>query len=338
MAEWAHKRIGPFEQAVAELEQAAHVYLAPSGLAAISQTILALVSADSHILVTDNVYDPVRGFCDRTLARLGVVTEYYDPRIGDAISEHIKPDTALVLAESPGSLTFEVQDIPAMAEACSRDNVPLIVDNTWSAGLYFKPLAYGATVSIQSATKYLAGHSDCMLGTIAVQDDTISRRLGSTLRQLGSCVSPDDVVLAHRGMRTLGVRLPQHEKTALHLAKWFQEQKNIETVLHPALETHPDHALWKEQFSGSSGLFGVQLKACSEQQLASLCNTMTYFGMGYSWGGFESLMIPVPVHKYRSAMPYPHEGPLLRVHAGLEHPCDLVHDLEMAFAAFEAAG
>ena len=331
-----------FEASIGDLEGAAHVHLAPSGLAAVTLSVLAFAEPGSHILVTDSAYDPVRGFCDRFLKRMQVQTEYYDPRIGGDIGALIRENTAAILAESPGSLTFEVQDIPAIAAAAREKNVPVLVYNTWAASVYFKPLAHGATVSIQAATKYIGGHSDCLLGTIAVNDQGAERRIANCLRQMGSNVSADDVWLAHRGLRTLAARLPVHEATGIALARWLEQRDEVARVLHPALESHPDHALWRRDFTGASGLFGFELPPCSEGQLAAFCNALDHFGMGYSWGGFESLCIPVPVHKYRTVAPRPapgpERGPLMRIHAGLESADDLILDLDGAFAAFAAAG
>lgn len=325
-----------FEDSIGALEHADHVLLTPSGLAAISLSILALAAPGDNILVVDTAYDPVRGFCDQYLARQNITVTYYNPRLGADIADLITPNTALILAESPGSLTFEVQDIPAIAAIAAQKSIPLIVDNTWAAGYYFKPLDYGASISLQSVTKYLAGHADCLLGTLATNDPTIAHKLSRTLGHLGSNVSADDVYLAHRGLRTMGARLPIHEKNGLALAHWLKTQPMIADVLHPALPNHPDHALWQRDFSGASGLFGVVLKPCTEQQIAAFCNNLTLFGMGYSWGGFESLCIPVPAEKYRTAVPWPHAGHTLRFHAGLEDIDDLVNDLASALGAFVA--
>ncbi|NHK27620.1 cystathionine beta-lyase [Parvularcula flava] len=331
-----------FEASIGELEAAEHVYLAPSGLAAVTLSLLAFAQPGSHILVTDSAYDPVRGYCDRFLKRMQVETEYYDPHIGSDIAGLIRENTAAILAESPGSLTFEIQDIPALGSAAKQAGVPLLVDNTWSAGVYFKPLDHGATVSIQAATKYIGGHSDCLLGTIAMNDPSAERKVANCLRQIGSNVSADDVWLAHRGLRTLAARLPVHQSNGIALARWLEARDDVVCVLHPALESHPDHELWKRDFTGATGLFGFELPPCSDKQLTAFCNALEHFGMGYSWGGFESLCIPVPVHKYRTVSPRPEpgpeRGPLMRIHAGLESADDLIMDLEQAFAAFDAAG
>ena len=326
-----------FEESIGLLEKASDVFLASSGLAAVNLTMLALASPGDHVLVVDTAYDPVRGFCDGYLKRQNIEAEYYDPRAGAAISKLIRPETALILAESPGSLTFEVQDIPAITEAASKADIPLVVDNTWAASYYFKPLEHGAAVSIQAATKYISGHADCLIGTVATNDGNISRKISRTLRQLGSNVSADDVYLAHRGLRTLAARLPVHERNGLALARWLEARPEVAQVLHPGLPSHPDHNIWKRDFSGASGLFGFLLKPCKEAQLAAFCNALTLFGMGYSWGGFESLCIPVPVQKYRTACPWTGDEPVLRIHAGLEDINDLVDDLERAFAAFNGA-
>ncbi|MCI5046206.1 MAG: cystathionine beta-lyase [Aquisalinus sp.] len=322
---------------ISELEGGDYTHLMPSGLAAITTCLMAFTDQSSHILATDSCYDPVRSICDRFLSKYGVETEYYNPRAGKKIASLIRSETKLILCESPGSLTFEIQDIPAIVHEAEKQDIPVMVDNTWSAGYFFRPLAVGASVSIQSVTKYIGGHADCLMGSVTCNDTVIAKKIERTARQLGHNVSADDAYLAQRGLRSLGARLGVHEANALKLADWLAEQPEVTKVLHPAREDHPDHALWKRDFSGSSGLFGFTLGPCSEEALARFCNTLQYFGMGYSWGGFESLLIPCPVEEYRSAVPWSEEGHLMRIHAGLEDIDDLVNDLRQAFAKLRTA-
>lgn len=324
------------EEAVTMLEGGYETRLAPSGLAAINATILAFCEAGDSVLVTDAVYDPVRKFCDRFLRRFGVDAVYYDPLMGDDIESLVSERTKVILAESPGSLTFEVQDLPALARVARKTGAKLVVDNTWSAGVYLKPIALGADVSVQSGTKYLSGHADCLIGTIASADEATAKAIFNVLLQLGSNVSADDAYATLRGMRTLGARLPRHQETGLAIARWLAKRPEVETVLHPALKTCPGHAAWKRDFTGASGLFGAILKPVSEPALKAFFNALKLFGMGYSFGGFESLCIHVHPERCRSAEPWQEEGPVLRFHAGLENPDDLVADLERAFAAMAA--
>ena len=316
---------------VAALEGADTVALAPSGLAAVTLALLAYAEAGGHVLVTDSAYDPTRTFCDGTLARMGVETTYYDPRAGGEIARLIRPNTLAILAESPGSLTFEVQDLPALASA----GPPVIVDNTWSAGAFLKPLALGCAISVQAATKYLGGHSDVFLGTVAAKGEA-GRRVARTARELGLATSPDDAAPVHRGARTLHRRLAVHEANGLGLAAWLEQRSEVARVLHPALPSHPDHSLWARDFTGSSGLFAAVLRRGDEAYVAAFCNALRLFGMGYSWGGFESLCLPVWPERHRTAVPPEPRGQVLRFHAGLEDLADLTGDLDAAFAAADA--
>jgi len=324
------------EEAVNLLEGGVETRLAPSGLQAINASLLAFCAAGDHILVTDAVYDPVRKFCDKFLKRYGVATTYYEPMIGEEIARLITPRTKVILAESPGSLTFEVQDIRILAEAARKAGAKLIVDNTWSAGFYLKPLQLGAHVSVQSGTKYLAGHADCLIGMISSADEETAKGIFYALLQLGSNVSADDAYLTLRGMRTLSARLARHSETALTLAKWLAKRPEVDRVLHPAFKSSPGHALWKRDFSGASGLFGVVLKPVSLPALKAFFNSLKFFGIGFSWGGFESLCVHVRPEKARTAAPWRDEGPVLRIHAGLEDAEDLVLDLDRALGAMNA--
>jgi cystathionine beta-lyase len=323
------------EDAITALEGGVETRLAPSGLQAVNAALLAFVRAGDRILVADTVYDPTRKFCERFLARFGVETVFYNPLAG--VSDHMTPDVKVIFAESPGSLTFEVQDVPALAKIARAAGARLIVDNTWAAGVHFKPLAVGAHVSVEAGTKYFSGHSDCLIGSITSADEETAKLVFQALLQIGSNVSADDAYLTLRGMRTLFARMPVHQANGIALAKWLTKRPEVESVLHPALKGSPGHAVWKRDFSGASGLFGVVLKPVSKPSLKAFFNALRHFGMGFSWGGFESLCVHVHPEKNRSATRWAAEGPVLRLHAGLEHIDDLIADLEHAFAAMRSA-
>ncbi len=323
-----------FEHAVAELEGAACTVSLPSGLAAITTAILTVVSAGDHILVTDNVYGPTRRFCNGALKRLGVATTYFDPLIGAGIEALFRPNTKIVFCESPGSLTFEVSDVPAFAEVAHRHGAVVMMDNTWATPLYFPALERGVDFSIQAATKYIGGHSDVMIGTISVSEEH-AKLLTGYVRDAGLFASPDDCFLALRGLRTMPVRLARHWGNGLTLARWIAQRPEVARVLHPALETDPGHTLWKRDFTGACGLFGVVLKPVSETKLAAFFDTLKHFGLGYSWGGYESLIIPAQF--VRTAQRFAADGPVIRIHAGLEDAGDLIADLTGGFAKMEAA-
>ena len=325
------------EDAITALEGGVETRLAPSGLQAVNASLLAFVRTGDKVLVADSAYDPTRKFCERFLARFGVQTIFYDPMVGAGVVDLISPDVKVVFAESPGSLTFEVQDVPALAKAARAKGARLIVDNTWSAGVCFKPLAVGAHVSVQAGTKYHSGHSDCLIGSISSADEETAKAIFHALLQLGANVSADDAYLTLRGLRTLSARMPVHERNGLALANWLDKRPEVKAVLHPALEGAPGHAVWKRDFSGSSGLFGAILQPAPDQALKAFFDALQHFGMGFSWGGFESLCIHTHPEKNRSATRWAVEGPVLRFHAGLEHIDDLVDDLERAFAAMSTA-
>ncbi len=334
--EYTYGRLGTptvraLEEAIAELEGGHATRLTPSGLSAIATTFLALLSAGDHLLVTDAVYRPTRRFCDQVLARLGVEITYYDPLIGAGIKDLIKPNTKVVFAESPGSQTFEVQDIPAIAKAAHAAGVVVVLDNTWATPLFFKSFAHGADVSIQAATKYIVGHADAMLGAITASE-AMWPAIARTHEELGLCVGPEDAYLGLRGLRSLGVRLARHQASALALAEWLKNRPEVARVIHPALPSDPGHAIWKRDFAGSSGLFAVVLKPAPKNAVAAMLDGVDLFGMGYSWGGFESLMIPFDPSTYRTATEWHAEGPALRLHVGLEDLDDLKADLEAGFA------
>ncbi|HZL59382.1 MAG TPA: cystathionine beta-lyase [Stellaceae bacterium] len=324
------------EEAVAALEGGARAVAFCSGAASCFAALLAFVKAGDHVLVTDSVYGPVRAFCDNFLARFGVATTYYDPTIGGGIAALIRDNTRLVYLESPGSLTFEVQDTTAIVAAAKARGIKTAFDNTWGAPLYCKPLALGCDVEAIAGTKYIVGHSDVMMG-LCVTTEEAFLKVREAATSLGNHAAPDDCYLALRGLRTAGIRLRQHEKTALVLARWLEKRPEVERVLHPALPSHPGHALWRRDFTGSSGLFSVVLKTGTPKKaIDAMLDGMELFSMGFSWGGFESLMVPVFPERLRSAVPW-RGGPTLRIHAGLEDQGDLIDDLERGFARLNAA-
>jgi cystathionine beta-lyase len=325
------------QEALMALEgpQCAGVGLAPSGLSAITTTLLAVLQAGDHLLVCDNAYRPTRNFCNGLLARYGVEITYFDPLIGAGVTELFKPNSKAVLIEAPGSQTFEMPDIPAIATAAHARGALVIDDNTWATPLYHRSLDQGVDISMQAATKYIGGHSDIMFGTISATAKAWPM-IAEAIRLLGVCAGPDDVFLALRGLRTLGVRLAQHHRSALEMARWLATRPEVVRVLYPALESDPGHAIWKRDFTGASGLFSIVLKPAPQKAVDALLDAVTLFGMGYSWGGFESLIIPFDCVPYRTATQWAPGGPALRLHIGLENVEDLKADLERGFAAFNA--
>ena len=339
--EYSYGRLGTptvaaLQEALAELEGGHATVLTPSGLSAITTAILSFVSSGDHVLVTDSVYRPTRRFCDTVLKRLGVSTTYYDPEIGSGISDLLTDRTKLVFTESPGSQTFEVQDIPAIAEASHAAGAEVIMDNTWATPLYFRPFDHGVDVVVHAATKYLVGHADAMLGVITTSEPTTGP-VAKTHDILGLCPGPEDVYLGLRGLRTLEVRLQRHQEAALALADWLAQRPEVSKVIHPARPDHPGHALWQRDFTGSSGLFAIVLKPASHDALAAMLDGLDLFGMGYSWGGYESLILPFDPSTYRTATRWQVEGPSLRLHVGLEDIDDLKADLEAGFARLASA-
>ena len=325
------------EEAIAELEGGHRTLLTPSGLSAIATSLLAFLAAGDELLIVDSVYRPARRFCDVVLKRLGVTISFYEPRIGADIARLITKKTKVVFTESPGSQTFEVQDIPAIAEAAHAADAVVILDNTWATPLYFKPFAHGTDVSIQAATKYIGGHADIMLGSITMNEKTLGV-VTKTHEDLGLCVGPEDVYLGLRGLRSLGVRLARHQQSAIEIAGWLADRPEVAWVIHPGLPSDPGHTLWKRDFTGSSGLFSIVLKPVPPERLAAMLDGLSLFGMGYSWGGFESLILPFDPRAYRSATQWQAEGPALRLHIGLEDVDDLKADLNAGFARLTARG
>jgi len=327
------------QQALAAIEgdACAGVALLPSGLSAVSTALMAVAGASDHILVTDSVYRPTRTFCDSVFKRMGVETTYYDPLIGREIAKLFKPNTRAVFTEAPGSQSFEMQDIPAIAAVAHEKGAYVLMDNTWATPLYFRSLEHGVDLSIQAGTKYIGGHSDIMFGCVSAHAETWAN-LKDVAGTLGLCVGPDDVYLALRGLRTLGVRLERHNKSALQIASWLEKRPEVKRVMHPGLASDHGHAIWMRDFTGASGLFSVVVNPCSEAAVYAFMNALTLFGIGYSWGGFESLVIQFNCTEYRTATRWAPGGPTLRFHIGLEDSGDLIADLERGFAAMKKAG
>lgn len=319
--------------ALTQLEPgAAGTALYSSGLAAITTALLTVLSPGDELLVTDSVYGPTRKFCETILKRFGVASSYYDPLVGTGIAGLITDKTRAILLESPGSLTMEVQDVPGICAVARKRGVVTVVDNTWATPLFFPAIAAGVDISILAATKYVGGHADVMLGAVTATEEHFAR-IERTGWDLGHSVSPDDAWLGSRGLRTMDVRLKQHEASALKIAKWLKEQPQVGLVLHPALSDCPGHEHWKRDFRGSSGLFTFELKGGDDDARAAFVDGLELFGIGYSWGGYESLALPVDPVRTVSKPPAPN---LVRLHVGLEDPDDLIEDLAAALTRYRA--
>jgi cystathionine beta-lyase len=323
------------ESAWTELSGAAGTVLAPTGLAAISLALLTAVKAGDHLLVMDSVYRPTRIFCDTILARMGVEITYFDPLVGAGIEALIRPYTSTIFFETPGSQSFEMPDVPAIAEVAAERGICTILDNTWATPLFFSPHAHRIDMAVEAGTKYLSGHSDLLLGLVTANVHWLPR-LRATFDAFAMCAGPEDVFLCLRGLRTLELRLREAERQGLALAQWLARREEVLQVLHPALPSCPGHAIWKRDFSGSSGLFSVILAPCSQIALAAMLDGLELFGMGYSWGGFESLVIPFDCRTYRSTTVWSPPGPALRFSVGLEDIGDLEEDLDRGFARLRA--
>ncbi|UKJ72689.1 cystathionine beta-lyase [Azospirillum brasilense] len=326
-----------FEQAIAELEGAYRSVNTGSGLNAIATALFAFTKTGDHVLITDSAYGPTRRFANDTLVPYGVEVEYFDPTIGAGIIRLLKPNTSVVFLESPGSLTFEVQDVPAIAAAAKTVGATVMIDNTWATPLFFQPLRHGVDVSIHSATKYIVGHADAMLGVISCANEAQWLAVKKAATRTGTCAGPDDIYLGLRGLRTLSVRLKQHEASALALAEWLSKQPEVTRILHPAFPECPGHELWKRDIGRSSGLFSIVMNAVPKPALSAMLNSLELFGLGYSWGGFESLILPARPAAIRTATRWTEPGTMLRLHAGLEDVDDLIRDLDGAFARLRAA-
>ncbi|EKY1944672.1 cystathionine beta-lyase [Cronobacter turicensis] len=318
------------QKALAELEGGHRALLVPTGLAACTSALLALVKTGDHILVSSSVYGPTRGFVNNVLSRMGVSATYFDPTIGASIADLFQENTTVVFTESPGSQTFDIQDIPAITRVAHAHHARVILDNTWATPLFFKPFDHGVDVSVHAATKYIVGHSDAQMGLITANEETWPA-IRSLVYLYGLHAAPDDVYLAQRGLRTMALRLERHQASALKIARWFEERDEVEQVLHPALPSCPGHEIWKRDFTGSSGLFSVVLKpGYSKEAVQAFIDNLEYFGIGFSWGGFESLAIPFNPVKDRPEYRWPYQGEAFRLQIGLENPDDLINDLNNA--------
>jgi len=326
------------ERAWTELTGAAGTVLTPSGLAAVSLALLSCLKSGDHLLMTDSAYRPTRVFCDTVLRRFGVETTYYDPLVGAEVAALMRPNTAAVFTESPGSQSFEMQDVPAIAAAAHARGAVVLMDNTWATPLFFSPHERGVDLAVEAGTKYLSGGSDLLLGLVSA-NERCWRRLRATFDAMAVCAGPEDVFLALRGLRALSLRLKEHERQALELARWLAQRPEVDRVLHPALAGDPGHAVWRRDFKGSTGLFSAILKPASNEAVAAMLDGLELFGMGFSWGGFESLVIPFDCATYRSATTWQPGGPALRFHVGFEDLDDLKADLDAGFARLrEKAG
>jgi cysteine-S-conjugate beta-lyase len=328
-----------FEEAMAALEGGKDGSLrsvaVSSGMAACTVALMAFLKAGDHVLITDSVYAPVRRLSESMLADFGIATTFYDPRAGADVAKLVRPETKMIYLEAPGSQTFEMQDVPAIVAVAKARGLMTACDNTWASPYFFRPIEHGVDISIQSATKYIVGHSDAMLGVVTVAAKHFDKLKGAATI-IGSCPGPEDVWLGLRGIRTLAVRLARHQENALKLARWFQARPEVVRVLYPGLPEDPGHALWKRDFDGASGLFGVVFKEVPAKAIAALVDGLERFGIGASFGGFESLALPSHPEKIRTAVPWRAEGPLVRFHIGLEDPADLIEDLERGFERLNA--
>ncbi|BDM64625.1 cystathionine beta-lyase [Shewanella sp. NFH-SH190041] len=325
-----------FQAAITELQGGAGTALYPSGAAAISGALLSFLRAGDHLLMVDSVYEPTRELCDTLLQGFGIDTSYYDPLIGENITSLIRPNTRVIFMESPGSITMEVQDVPALCRAAKAHNIMTMLDNTWATPLLCDPFSMGIDIVIHAATKYIAGHSDVMLGT-ATASAAYWRQLQQHSYLLGQCTSPDDIYLASRGLRTLSVRLKQHQHNAATVAAWLATRPEVDHIRHPAFDTCPGNACFQRDFNGSNGLFSVVLKHGSRTAINAMLDSLQHFKMGFSWGGYESLILAVNnIDRIRTATQWDKSKPLLRLHIGLEDPEDLIADLSHGFAQFHA--
>lgn len=326
-----------FTTAMAELENGHDAIAAPSGLAAITTSLLAFLKASDHVLVADSIYPPTRHFCNNVLTRMGVEVEYYDPLIGANIANKIKNNTAMIYMESPGSATYEIQDVPAIVKAAKAQKIITIVDNSWASGILFKPLDHGADISVLSCTKYIGGHSDIMLGAAVARTPELYKKLWATAKDLGICAGTEEISLALRGLRTLPVRMKEAGARGLKIAQWLEKQTGVQRVYHPPLKTDPNHKLWKRDFKGGNGLLSVLLGPSSKKAVRAFVESLELFPIGSSWGGYESLLQPQYLKSCRTAVPWQEEGFLVRLQVGLEDPEDLIADLKQALEKFNKA-
>ncbi|HEY5795068.1 MAG TPA: cystathionine beta-lyase [Bosea sp. (in: a-proteobacteria)] len=319
------------------IERGAGTVITPSGLLACTLPFLAFLSAGDHVLVTDSVYRPTRIFCESMLKRMGIETTYYDPTVGAGIAELFKPNTKAIWAEAPGSQTFEMQDIPAIVAAAHARHILVMMDNTWATPLYFDSHKAGVDVTVQAGTKYYAGHSDVLIGTVSARTPELYKQLRSSWEQLGVIIAPEDAFLTLRGMRTMAIRLKEQMPAGIAMAQWLAARPEVTRVMHPAMPEDPGHALWKRDFTGASSLFGFELAPVSMKAVAAMLDGLTLFGMGASWGGYESLVLPFDCKVYRTATTPSFKGPTVRIQIGLEDIDDLKADLDAGFARLRAA-
>lgn len=324
------------EEAVCALEGGYRSIAVPSGLAGLTLVLESFLKHGDHVLVSDSIYQPTRRYCDGALKANGVETTYYDPLIGSGIAELIRPNTKLIFVEAPGSLTFEIQDIPAIAQAAHKKGVLVAMDNTWATPLFFKPFDKGVDISVQAATKYIVGHADAMMGLVTCANQDLWQTVKNHAAAHGVGVGSEEAYLALRGLRTLPVRLERHQETAILLATWLKRRPEVLRVLHPALKEDPGHHIWQRDFSGSSGLFAFVLRQGGKAEVDRFLNALRLFGLGYSWGGYESLAIPADPGIKRTATQWNPGGMTIRLHAGLEDADDLIADLDQAFARMKA--
>lgn len=325
------------ENAWTELAGAAGTVLAPTGLAAVTLALMTALQAGDHLLVTDSAYRPTRSFCDGYLRRMSIETTYYDPAVGEGVESLMRPNTTAILVEAPGSQSFEMQDVPAIAAVARGRGVCVIMDNTWATPIFFPPHERGVDLAVEAGTKYLAGHSDLMLGLISANEAWFPR-LRRTFDLFANCAGPEDCFLALRGLRTMDLRLREAQTQGLQMARWLETRPEVSRVLHPALPSHPGHDIWKRDFLGASGLFSIIIHPASAAAVDAMLDELELFGMGYSWGGYESLVIPFDCAPYRTATQWNPGGPALRFQIGLEDTDDLKEDLERGFAALKRAG
>ncbi|MCB9947342.1 MAG: cystathionine beta-lyase [Rhodospirillaceae bacterium] len=325
-----------FESAMAESEGGYRAVSVSSGLSAITTALLAFLKGGDHLLMVDTAYGPTRRFCDVMLKRYGVETTYYDPLVGADIAALVRPTTRVIFLESPGSLTFEVQDVPAIAAVARDRGIVTMIDNTWATPLFFRPIEHGVDLSIHAATKYICGHSDVNLGVVIARDHETFLKVKTASSVLGVCAGPDDLYLGARGLRTLAARMARHQENALTVAGWMQSRPEVDRVLYPALPADPGHALWRRDFAGACGLFSAVLRPVSKPALAAMVDGLELFPLGASWGGYESLIMTADPAHTRSATPWTAEGPMLRLHIGLEDPVDLIGDLTAGFERMAA--
>ena len=319
-----------FENAIADIDESYTAVATASGTAAIVASLLAVLKTGDHILMTDSAYGVSRNITKKLLNNMGITTTFYNPNLTNKIKELITNKTKLIFMESPGSLTFEIQNISMIVDIAKKYNLITVIDNTWATSLYLKPMNYGVDISIQSATKYIVGHSDAMLGVITT-NKKYAKQIRESAHNLGSCPGPEDIYLGIRGLKTLSIRLKKHQENAMKIIEWLLKQREVNRVLYPALPDNPGYKIWKKDFKGASGLFGVVLENTRKDLIYKMLNNLKLFNMGYSWGGYESLILPVNPEKIRDTYKWNHMDLTLRIHAGLEDPEDLINDLKDNF-------